>query len=103
MRTFTNSGHATEESLELHALGDLPRPSEVRIDDHLSGCSGCRVRYMEILDFVAVLRATARAAGCAHALVKLSASLIGKEDPLDSKGKPPNVALRPTSPVGSAR
>ena len=59
MRLFTHAGHASEESLELHALGDLPAKRENRVEAHLSRCGVCRHRYRDIAGFIAMLRAMA--------------------------------------------
>ena len=54
MRLFSKSGHVNEESLNLHALGDLANSR--RVDAHLSACGSCRERLQEAEEFMALLK-----------------------------------------------
>jgi predicted anti-sigma-YlaC factor YlaD len=54
MRLFSNTGHLNEESLNLHALGDLANSG--RVETHLAACGSCQERYKEAAEFMALLR-----------------------------------------------
>jgi anti-sigma factor RsiW len=60
MRLFLNSGHVSEESLELHVLGDLLESEAPDVDRHLQGCPRCRMKLAEISEFVRRFRLFAK-------------------------------------------
>lgn len=58
MRLFSKTGHVNEESLNLHALGDLANSG--RVEAHLSACGSCQERLREAEEFMALLKLAIR-------------------------------------------
>jgi anti-sigma factor RsiW len=60
MRIATKIGHLTEDTLHLHAMGDLPSGRRRKASEHLSNCTHCNHRLREISEFIVHLKMAAR-------------------------------------------
>jgi anti-sigma factor RsiW len=52
--------HLTEDTLNLHALGDLPHGRHRKASEHLSNCQHCNHRLREISEFIVHFKTAAR-------------------------------------------
>jgi anti-sigma factor RsiW len=59
MRYLLQSGHISEESLGLHACGDLHSSRVAVVERHLAGCHACRSQLEEIQMLIMALKAYA--------------------------------------------
>jgi anti-sigma factor RsiW len=63
MRVFLKSGHASDASLGLFAVGDLPKSKAAALEKHLSDCRRCQSEMEETKAFVSAFRILARQLG----------------------------------------
>jgi anti-sigma factor RsiW len=53
--------HIPEDSLEQYAMGAFPEPEAGPLEEHLLICAGCQDRLQATDDYVAAMRAAAKA------------------------------------------
>jgi predicted anti-sigma-YlaC factor YlaD len=58
--TLEDSRHLTEDALNLHVLGDLPRRQHRRAEEHLSRCKHCRHQFNAIAAFLVLFKIAAK-------------------------------------------
>ncbi len=90
MAAFDPAGHHEFEELAVqHVLGGLPREASSRFRDHLTSCSSCRLRVVELRDIAADLESAAREERVA-ANTKLETAR--REPPTVPASEPPRVS-----------
>ena len=57
--TFTETGHITNEAIELYAMEKLSAAEEVRVEEHLLLCANCQKQLQETDDFLHAFRIAA--------------------------------------------
>jgi hypothetical protein len=62
MKTRIAEPHLSEDSLGLHALGDLPIYQRSQVEEHLSRCGSCRNDLRRLAEVIAVFKTEVRAA-----------------------------------------